>query len=62
MATLKISDLSVGDWVEYRDREWQVCSIYQFTGEVGLWRKDSQICENVADNEYINEEDRIMTR
>lgn len=49
MATLKISDLSVGDWVQYRDREWQVCSLYQFTGEVGLWRKDSQICENVAD-------------
>ena len=53
MATLKISDLSVGDWVEYRDREWQVCSLYQFTGEVGLWRKDSQICENVADCEPI---------
>lgn len=53
MATIKISDLSVGDWVEYRDREWQVCSIYQFTGEVGLWRKDSQICENVADCEPI---------
>ena len=49
MATLKICDLSVGDWVQYRDREWQVCSLYQFTGEVGLWRKDSQICENVAD-------------
>ncbi len=53
MATLNISDLSVGDWVEYRDREWQVCSLYQFTGEVGLWRKDSQICENVADCEPI---------
>ena len=49
MAILKISDLSVGDWVQYRDREWQVCSLYQFTEEVGLWRKDSQICENVAD-------------
>ena len=49
MATLKISELSVGDWVQYRDRELQVCSLYQFTGEVGLWRKDSQICENVAD-------------
>lgn len=53
MATLKISDLSVGDWVKYRDREWQVCSLYQFTGEVGLLRKDSQICENVADCEPI---------
>ena len=42
-------ELSIGDWVMYRNREWQVCSLYQFTGEVGLWRKDSQICENVAD-------------
>ena len=49
MSEIKISDLSVGDWVMYRNREWQVCSLYQFTGEVGLWRKDSQICENVAD-------------
>jgi hypothetical protein len=53
MATLKISDLSVGDWVRYRDREWQVCSIYQFTGEVGLLRKDSQICESIEDIEPI---------
>ena len=49
MATLKISDLSVGDWVRYRDREWEVCSIYQFTEEVGLFRKDSQICESIDD-------------
>lgn len=49
MAGIKISELSIGDWVMYRNREWQVCSLYQFTGEVGLWRKDSQICENVAD-------------
>ena len=53
MATLKISDLSVGDCVRYRDREWQVCSIYQFTGEVGLFRKDSQICESIEDIESI---------
>lgn len=53
MATLKISDLSVGDWVEYRDREWQVCSLYQFTEEVGLFRKDSQICESIEDIEPI---------
>lgn len=46
---MKIEELSIGDWVMYRNREWQVCSLYQFTGEVGLWRKDSQICENVAD-------------
>lgn len=46
---MKIEELSVGDWVMYRNREWQVCSLYQFTGEVGLWRNDSQICENVAD-------------
>lgn len=46
---MKIKELSIGDWVMYRNREWQVCSLYQFTGEVGLWRKDSQICENVAD-------------
>ena len=53
MATLKISDLSVGDWVRYRDREWEVCSIYQFTEEVGLFRKDSQICESIEDIESI---------
>ena len=46
---MNIKELSIGDWVMYRNREWQVCSLYQFTGEVGLWRKDSQICENVAD-------------
>lgn len=46
---MKIEELSIGDWVMYRNREWQVCSLYQFTGEVGLWRNDSQICENVAD-------------
>lgn len=46
---MRIEELSIGDWVMYRNREWQVCSLYQFTGEVGLWRKDSQICENVAD-------------
>lgn len=46
---MNIKELSVGDWVMYRNREWQVCSLYQFTGEVGLWRNDSQICENVAD-------------
>lgn len=49
MAEIKIRDLSIGDWVRYRDREWQVCSLYQFTGEVGLWRKDSQFCEYVSD-------------
>lgn len=53
MATIKISDLSVGDWVLYRDREWQVCSLYQFTGEVGLFRKDSQICESIEDIDPI---------
>ena len=62
MATLKISDLSVGDWVQYRDREWQVCSLYQFTGEVGLWRKDSQICENVADCKPIPITAEILER
>ncbi len=46
---MRIEELSIGDWVMYRNREWQVCSLYQFTGEVGLWRNDSQICENVAD-------------
>lgn len=49
MAEIKISELSIGDWVMYRDRGWQVCSLYKFTEEVGLWRKDSQICEYVAD-------------
>lgn len=53
MAEIKISELSIGDWVMYRDREWQVCSLYKFTEEVGLWRKDSQICEYVADIEPI---------
>ena len=46
---MKIQELSVGDWVRYRDREWQVCSLYKFTEEVGLWRKDSQFCEYVSD-------------
>ena len=46
---MRVYELTVGDWVMYRNREWQVCSLYQFTGEVGLWRNDSQICENVAD-------------
>lgn len=49
MAEIKISELSIGDWVCYREREWIVCSLYQFTEEVGLWRKDSQLCEYVAD-------------
>ena len=53
MAKIKISQLSIGDWVMYRDREWQVCSLYKFTEEVGLWRKDGQICEYVADIEPI---------
>ena len=50
---MKIEELSVGDWVRYRDREWIVCSLYQFTEEVGLWRKDSQLCEYVADIDPI---------
>lgn len=50
---MKIQELSVGDWVRYREREWIVCSLYQFTEEVGLWRKDSQLCEYVADIEPI---------
>lgn len=50
---MKIQELSVGDWVRYRDREWQVCSLYQFTEEVGLWRKDSQICETITDIQPI---------
>lgn len=53
MAEIKISELSIGDWVRYRDREWIVCSLYQFTEEVGLWRKDSQLCEYVAGIEPI---------
>ena len=53
MAEIKIRELSIGDWVRYRDREWIVCSLYKFTEEVGLWLKDSQICENVADCEPI---------
>ena len=50
---IKISDLSVGDWVRFRGKEWQVCSIYKFTEEVGLFRKDSQICENLSELETI---------
>lgn len=62
MATLKISDLSVGDWVRYRDREWEVCSISQFTEEVGLFRKDSQICESIEDIESIPITAEILER
>lgn len=50
---MDIRDLCIGDCVRYRNREWQVCSLYQFTGEVGLWRKDSQLCENISDIEPI---------
>lgn len=50
---MRIQELSVGDWVRYRDREWQVCSLYQFTEEVGLWRKDSQLCETITDIQPI---------
>lgn len=50
---MNIQELSVGDWVRYRDREWQVCSLYQFTEEVGLWRKDSQFCETITDIQPI---------
>lgn len=50
---MNIQELSVRDWVRYRDREWQVCSLYQFTEEVGLWRKDSQLCETITDIQPI---------
>lgn len=50
---MNIQELSVGDWVRYRDRERQVCSLYQFTEEVGLWRKDSQLCETITDIQPI---------
>ena len=50
---MEIRDLSIGDWVRYRDREWQVCSLYQFTEEVGLWRKDGQLCETITDIQPI---------
>ena len=36
MATLKISDLSVGDWVELRGSICTICSIYQAT----MWTPD----------------------
>lgn len=62
MAEIKISDLSIGDWVRYRDREWIVCSLYQFTEEVGLWRKDSQLCEYVADIEPIHLTPEILEK
>ena len=45
---MRIEELSVGDWVKYKEREWQVFSLDKFTGEVGLWRKDSQITEDVT--------------
>lgn len=62
MEAIKISDLSIGDWVRYRDREWIVCSLYQFTEEVGLWRKDSQLCEYVADIEPIHLTPEILEK
>lgn len=45
---MRIEELSVGDWVKYKEREWQVFSLDKFTGEVGLWRKDSQLTEDVT--------------
>lgn len=62
MAEMKIRELSIGDWVRYRDREWIVCSLYQFTEEVGLWRKDSQLCEYVADIEPIPLTPKILEK
>lgn len=50
---MDIKELSIGDWMQYKGRAWQVCSLYQFTEEVGLWRKDSQFCENISDIEPI---------
>ena len=35
MATLKISDLSVGDWVRYDDRICQIAEIYHLTYNLG---------------------------
>lgn len=35
MATLKFSDLSVGDWVRYDDRICQIAEIYHLTYNIG---------------------------
>lgn len=35
MATLKISELSVGDWVRYDDRICQIAEIYHLTYNIG---------------------------
>lgn len=59
---MNIQELSVGDWVRYRDREWQVCSLYQFTEEVGLWRKDSQSCETITDIQPIRITSEILEK
>lgn len=59
---MRIDELSVGDWVRYRDREWQVCSLYQFTEEVGLWRKDSQFCETITDIQPIPLTQKILEK
>lgn len=59
---MRIDELSVGDWVRYRDREWQVCSLYQFTEEVGLWRKDSQLCETITDIQPIRITTEILEK
>ena len=50
---MDIKELSIGSCVQYRGRAWQVCSLYRFTEEVGLWRKGSQLCENISDIEPI---------
>jgi hypothetical protein len=59
---MNIQELSIGDWVRYRDREWQVCSLYQFTEEVGLWRKDSQFCETITDIQPIRITSEILEK
>lgn len=59
---MNIQELSVRDWVRYRDREWQVCSLYQFTEEVGLWRKDSQFCETITDIQPIRITSEILEK
>jgi hypothetical protein len=47
MATLKISDLSVGDWVRYDGRDYQVKEIDGFCNRVSLVGNKEQRVESI---------------
>ena len=47
MATLKISDLSVGDWVKYEDKNYRLYAIEECGLLGGKWRNGDNIAHIV---------------